>query len=852
MRFTLFTLAAFFLISLLFPCTTQGQKAATTPTVVKGRITDADSGEPIEFATVSVPGVALGAKPDLNGEYLLRTERKIKEIKVDALGYASQTIAVKSGQSQTLDVKMKSASQELSEVTIRPDKYSRKNNPTVELIELVIKHRDENRIENLSTYHDEQYEKIMFGLSHVPESIKKSRAVRKIKFLLDNVDSTKMTGTPIVPIFIQENLMDFYSRAEPKQAKRYISATKSVEFPGYIDQQGMNNSLRYLYADVDIYANYVTLLTDQFMSPIANAAPLFYRYYPLDTVEEAGKKVIRLEFFPRNKTDMLLQGELYIALDSTYAVTRIDFSVGDGVNLNWVNDLNVTQDFQRLPDGKWVLAMEDIRMQFGLTKKTMGLVGQRYISHRNPSVNVPLPDSLFGHPEDIITLPHANEAGTMFWDTARHVALNAAEAATYTNLDSLHRTRFYKVSSKVLYVFIGGYLPAGKYLEIGPMNTFYAFNPVEGNRFRFGLRTSEQLSKRWRLEGYAGYGLHDHQWKYGATGTLALGGTQFNKFPVRLLRVGYMNDLILPVQDIYGRYPVGSLASSVVRGTNDRFFYYRRLNAEYEREFPNHFSYKAGLEARQFGPAGSLQYLPASGAPQEFGAVRASAPYLELRFAPNEKTYQGTNGRLLIDFNYIVSLRYAKGISGFMEGQYDYHELAFSLKKYTDLPPFGYNTTYLEAGGIFGKVPYPLLTIHRGNQSYFAYQYSYNLMNFMEFISDRYASVMTEQNFNGFFLNKIPLLRHLRLREVGGLKVLYGGVSARNQPDEASNLYKFPTLPDGQQLTYTLGNTPYVEASLGVSNIFRIFRIDYIRRFTYLDHPGTVKWGLRGSVVATF
>lgn len=824
----------------------------TNQTIVKGKVTDADTKEGLVFASISSPGFQASTRTDENGFFLLRTDQPITLIQVNYVGYVGQQIPVKTGEQQNLEVVLKPATTQLEEVTVKAKKYRRKDNPAVELIEKVIANRDKNHVDDLGTYQDEQYEKVFLGISNLSDKFKNSRFFRPMKYVLENTDTSKLGGLPVTPIFLQENVMDYYSKSNPKKWKKYIKATKSVRFGEMVDDDGFDKSLQYLYQEVDIYDNYVEMLSDQFMSPIARNAPLFYRYYAADTIEEAGKKIIRLEFYPINKLDMLLQGDLYIALDSSYAVTRINFSVNPNINLNWVKELVVEQDFHLDSSGKWLLANEDYRMHFGINKNGAGMVAQRLVTHRNTQLNPIIPDSLFrGTSSEIITLPTAAAVESLgFWEETRPTPLNAAELATYTNLDSLRNSRYYKVMTKIGYMLFGAHLDVGKF-QIGPISSFYSFNGVEGSRLRFGGRTGTKLSKRWRAEGWAGYGLLDQRWKYSLGGVYGLNGKQFNKFPTNNLRINYLHDVLLPIQSFQAS-PSANLSNSVVRGANDKFFYYDRFNVQYEREFKNHFSLILGGENRQFRPAGALFFEPAEGGEPKLDPVIATAGFVQFRYSPGETFYQGGASRSIIDFNYTLGLRYSKGLKDVAGGQYDYHEVVASLNKFTNLPPFGYNKLYLEAGGVFGKVPFPLLTIHRGNQSYITQQFSYNLMNFMEFVSDRYATLMVDHYFSGFFFNKIPLLRKLKWREACSFKILYGQVSAQNQPDENSGLLKFPRLADGTPITYTLEDKPYVEAGVGITNIFKVFRVDLIRRFTYLEHPGATKYGVRFGVMVEF
>ncbi len=841
------------LFSLLIVCIcapSHAQKNAFT--LVKGRVTDAETKDGLAFVSVAAPGFSAGTRTDENGYYLLRTDQKITKLQFSYLSYKTQVLPVKTGVEQTLDVALLPETNQLEEVTIKAKKYKRKDNPVVELIELVIAHRDQNHIGDLATYQDEQYEKIFLGLSNLDEKLKSRKLLKPMRFVLENTDSSKLGGLPVLPVFLQENVMDYYSSADPKRWKKYIKATKSVRFGEMVDDEGLDKSLQYLYQEVDIYHNYVDMLSDQFMSPIAKNAPLFYRYYSADTLEDHGKKVVRLEFYPKNKQDMLLQGDLYVVLDSTYAISRINFSINPNINLNWVKELVVEQDYQLLPSGKWVLATEDYRMHFGYNKKGVGMVAQRLVIRRMPQINPVFPDTLLkGVANEVVSLPLASKAtDPLFWEQTRPIALNQAEAATYTNIDSLRNTRYYKTMTKLGYTVFGGHLDLGK-IQLGPIPTFYSFNDVEGGRLRIAARTGPKWSKNWRLTGNVGYGLEDKRWKYSIGGVFGFKGTEFNKFPNHLLRVNYLHDMLLPVQSFQGN-PNATLANSVVRGLNDKFFYYDRFNVQYEREFPSHFSYQIGADQRQFRPAGALFFIPAEGSTAIQDPVIASSAFIQLRFSPGETFYQGGNTRSIVDFNYTLMLRYAKGVRGIAGGQYDFHEITASYYKFMTTPPLGYSKLYIEAGGVLGKVPFPLLTLHRGNQSYIAQQFSYNLMNFMEFVSDRYATLMVDHYFQGFFLNKIPLIRKLKLRETCSLKVLYGQVSSPNRPENNPNLLKFPAFPDGRPITYTLERMPYVEASIGITNIFRFLRVDLIRRFSYLDHPGTTKYGVRFGVWVEF
>ena len=846
------------LLTVVFMLSFQFLFSQTAPTVriISGKVTDAATGEPVPFATVGSTLLNIGTNTDESGFYEIKVKKRVTELRFASIGYDTQTIQVPRDEAQmTINVKLTPLTGQIKEVVIKSGKYRNKNNPAVDLIHHVIENRDKNRVEKFGTFHEEQYEKTLMGLSNLSEKYRDKRVLKGWKFALDNVDTTLMSGVGVTPVYLQENLQDFYSRRDPKASKTLVNATKTVKFP-LMDDGGIDLYLRQLYQHPDLYDNAVVVLTNDFISPIANGAPLLYRYYPADTSIVDGSKVVRLQFFPRNKMDMLLQGDLYIALDSTYPVTRVVFTVNPKISLNWVKTLEMEQKFAKTPQGKWVLSEEEYRMDFGFTKKGMGLFGERVVSHRNPSIGLTVPDSIFDDQfEQRKLLAGAETRSDTFWNKNRHVELTQVEAATYKNIDSLTTTPLFKKVQNVVFIAaIGHYRPTPG-IEIGRLNTFYAWNPVEGNRFKFGGRTRPEFSKKFSLEGYVAYGLKDEKFKYGGGINYSFNRDRpYNAFPISTLRINYQQDVRIPGQDATVFVPQG-ISSSITRGTNDKFFFIKRLAVQWDKEFRNKFSFIAGYERRETDPLGTLEFISNSpDIPLDTTKVVFSKPFISIRYAPGEEYYTTKNGwRQRIKFKSIWTLKYGRGLDNFFGGQYKYDEVTASLFKFTRTPPLGYNYLYVTAGGVFGKVPYPLLTIHQANQSYGYKFQAYSMMNFLEFASDRFVGVNMEQAFYGFFLNKIPVIRRLKWRELLTVKMIYGELTDRNNPDKTPGLFELPTR-DGKPLTYSFNQKkqPYVEGSIGIGNIFHIIRIDFIRRFTYLNLPDTNKYGVRFSAKLEF
>lgn len=842
------------LFSLLFIVLIASGLAGQTGVFLQGRVVDGATKEGIPFATIVDEGKKTGTRSDENGNFKITWELKSGKLKVSSLGYKTLEFVVPKQSKEAVTITLEADNLLIQTVTVRPDKYRNKNNPTVELIRRVIANRKNNRVEGFQSYREEQYEKILMGFTNLSEKLKNRKIFKSWKPLTDNTDTTLLGGTRATPAYIQESVQDFYSQRAPKRSKIWVKAQQKVKFE-LLDDEGFEKYMRYLYQESDIYDDYVVLLTDHFVSPIADNAPIFYRYYPIDTTELDGSKIVRLSFFPRNKTDMLLQGELHIALDSTYPVTRITYTVNPNVNLNWVRQLEMDQVFKKLPTGKWVLSEENYILDFGASKNGLGLFGKRYVSHRNQEMAVRIPDSVFQKSYELRSmLPDATLKDSVYWTHSRHTELTQTEANVYTAMDSLQNTMLFKRILKWGHILLTGHVKPSPGIEIGRINTFYSFNPIEGSRLRFGARSNPDLSKKFNFETYVAYGFRDERWKFGAAVNIALDkGRPYNKFPYNMLRVNYQQDLLTPGVLIIGTFAPTSLATSLTRGTNDRFLFQKKFVAQYEREYYNHFSYSVGFEHRDLSPLGSLTFTPTDDLLREGANVVTATPYVQLRYAPGEEFYTTRVGwRQRVKFNVIAQVRYSRGVQGIGGSQYDYDEVTASFYKFTNLPPIGYNWFYVEAGGVFGKVPYPLLTVHRANQT-FGYRFmAYNLMNFMEFVSDRYVAVNMEHNFYGFFLNKIPLLRRLKLREVTTCKILYGQISEQNQPREGSGLYELPRYADGTPLTYSLERKPYIEASVGIGNIFKIIRLDLVRRFTYLEHPQTAKYGVRIAAAMQF
>ncbi len=840
------------IITVLILCT--AGFTASAQTRVKGFIRDAVTQQPLQFVSVVFKG-GKGSLSDADGSFYIETSNpKWTTLEFSYTGYKKVSRTVIFGKEQELNIELEL--EEMKEVVVTTNKrgkYRNKDNPAVELIRKVIEHKSSNRVTSYDYVQYQQYEKMEFSLTNKPEKLMNNRLLKNYKFILENQDTTKVEGKALLPVYLEETLSQKYFRKSPEKEKTIILGQKKVNFGDFVDNNGISTYLNKMYSNIDIYQNNITILTNQFLSPIADMAPTFYRFYIRDTTELDGVKLIRMYFTPRNTNDLVFRGTMFITLDGNYGVQKINMTISKNANINWTRELRINQDFEKGSDGRFHVIMSNMLAEFAFTKGASGgIMGERTVSFKNFLINQPAPDSIYSGKSEVMAL-NAENPSDSFWVANRHQPLTETETKVYTNIDSLQKMRSFRRFMDIATLLLAGYKSFGGY-EVGPVNAFYSFNPVEGFRLRLGGRTTPKFNKNIYFENYAAYGFKDQKWKYYVAGTYSFNHKSIYSYPLNYLRVSFQHDTKIPGQELQFVQEDNFLLS-FKRGNNDKWLYNDIFKVEYTREFGKNLSYTFGFKNWKQQPAGTVLFQkPLGSSLTNVPAITTSELSAEFRWAPHEQFYQGKVYRIPLFNQYpIFKFRYIAGIKGLMNGEYNYHNLNVNIFKRFYLSQFGYADVVAEGGYIFGKIPYPLLTIHRANQTY-AYQLnSYNLMNFMEFVSDKYVSLNTDYYFNGFIFNKIPLLKKLKLREVASAKVLYGSVRPENNPAFNAGAMRFPSdTATGMPTTFTLQREPYVEVSVGIANIFKLIRVDLVKRLTYLDNPNVAEWGIRTRVKFDF
>ena len=841
---------------------------AQSPVSVHGVVTDSLTGERLAYASISLDGLNTGARTDINGNFFIEVPASVLRLRVSYVGYKARVVAIQPGKHNELRIALVEQQSDLHEVTIRPKKYSNKNNPAVDLVQEVFRHKDQNRKEGLHYYSFKKYEKLQLDLNNITDKFRRRWYFRPFRFIFNNVDTNAVTQKVALPIYLRERVLEGYYRRDPQALNALLRGERLAGFVDEndenddlgIDAEGVAAFLNSAFSEVDIYEPRIQLLGTEFVGPLSAIAPNLYRFYIIDTVESEGRKYADLFFAPRNKADLAFMGNMLVALDSTYSVMRVEMGVPKEINLNYVSELHIEQEFQRIDDGangRLMLSRDAITADLKVLKNKEG---RSLLSHRSSwlshyTINQPIPDSLFKSEKPIQRdTGSVRKRSDAWWESRREAPLTRTQHFVDRMVDSIEQTRAFKVLKAGGTLLATGYQRVG-FVNIGMLSSLYSYNDVEGSRFRLGVRTNPRLYKPLVLESYAAYGLRDQRWKYQAGVVYSLNKKPPRVFPQHRVSLSWQRDLRTPGLLLDG-ISSDNTVLSFQRSARRQMLFLTTAKLEYKREFSNQFSFSVAALSKIYDSAGNLTFIVSGSDPDqpEYAPPLNTAELgIFLRYAPKQQFYNGPNYRTAIPGRFpIFTCTFRNGFEGIVTGAYAYQNLHVSVEKRFLIAPFGYSDWTLNAGRIWGQVPYPLLEAHPANQTYFYDWYAFNLMNFLEFVSDKYVSLNVQHNFNGLILNKIPLIKKLQWREAFSFKAVYGGLDNRNNPLLTKGLFEFPKSEDGTYLTHILDRGPYMEMSVGVSNLFRLFRIDYVWRVNYTDLPGAPEWGLRAMFAPRF
>lgn len=816
---------------LLFSCTLVlwSQK-----TIVTGKVLDKDTREALPGVVLMFVGTKTGTTTDIDGNYRFETYYSSDSLKAIYVGYQPLAKKVAQGKTQVIDFEL-SVSTTVPEVIIRPDEGP---NPAIAIVKAILRNKKINNREKLDAYEYEAYNKVEFDLNNISDKFTDRKILKPFEFIFEGIDTTQ--EKPYLPVFMTESLSDYAFKRDPKLSKEVIKATKVSG----IENESINQFLGDMYQNVNVYDNELIIFNKSFASPISAYCLGFYDYGLQDSAWIDGKWCYKLQFFPRRKQELLFFGEMWVN-DTTFAIKSIDATIAEDANINWIKQFKVKQEYNEVDREVWMLTRDELLVDFNLSDKRMGVYGRRTATYKDFIINKPRDPQFYEGISDIVVQKDAADKDDTFWEQHRHIELTKNEQRIYHMVDTLKNLPQFHTVASVINLFVNGYKVIGKF-EIGPYYTLYSFNPIEGNRVRFGGRTSNEFSKKIMFEGYTAYGFRDERLKYGA-GMLYI----IKKNPRLAIAVNTKRDMEQLGQSDNAFRQDNVLASFFRRNPANKLTDVEEYSGYVEKEWFYGLSTKLIFTNRQLRPAGSLytysRFSPDRTNIQEISYLTTTEVGLYTRFAYKEKFVYGEFERLSLGTKYpILEIKYTFGVPDLFAGQFRYQKVQLQVKDKLRFGPFGYLNLTASAGRIFGNLPYPLLMMHQGNETFFYDELSYNTMNFFEFVSDEWASLWASYHAEGLFLNKIPLMRKLKWREVASAKAVVGGYDLNNDRVLERD-FNF----DGQPDIYTL-TKPFVEAAVGVENIFKVLRVDFIWRLSYLDNPNIVRYGIRAKLQFDF
>ncbi|MCX6279768.1 MAG: DUF5686 family protein [Bacteroidetes bacterium] len=801
-------------------------------TKIMGTVRDEHTTEVMPFVNVIIPGTEIGILTDFNGQFTLEFKQKADSISAFLIGYNRITRKLQLNQFQIIDFTLTPQNLDLPEVII-----TYQGNPAEVIIDKVISRKKKNSIQSFQNYRYDAYTKVQFDANNISERFRKRRLLKKFDFVWTYMDTSTLTGKSYLPVVIIETISEVFFRKSPKVRKEIITASSISGFKNSSVSQFFGN----LSEHVDIYQNYISLFQKNFVSPIADFGKSYYKYYLVDSLYAGSKWCYHIMFKPRRQQELTFTGHLWVA-DTTFAIKSFNIKIADDANLNFINDLEVKQEYEWTNNQFWMLTRDILDADFNIledSKLALGFYGHRATTYQNFRFDVPEDPRFFKVPTNVIIEEGSIEKSREFWEDARPEKLSVHEQGIYNMVDSIKAVPVFRTYIDILDMAFRGYLK-WQYVELGPYTKLFSYNGIEGARFRFGMKTSHKFSKKIQLQGYLAYGTRDRKFKYG--GDLIY---MFSKNPRRDITASFTFDVEQLGASPYAISTDNILSSLFHRGPNNKLTLVRDYRIGYEHEWFTGLINRVNLTHREMFPLGATEFIifpDKKSDPVFMNSIFTSEIQIDTRISFRERFVSTTFSRVTISSTFpIIQISYIYGSPNAFNSDYEYHKLILNVSQWFNFATIGWSKYIIETGKIWGTLPYPLLRIHDGNQSFFYDEYAANLMNYYEFVSDTWISATYTHHFSGLLFNKIPLLRKLKWREVAHIRGVFGTLSENNA--------RFSLFPGNLR---SFANEPYWEAGAGIENIFKIIRVDAIWRMSHLHDAGNSRVPKFGLFVSLF
>ena len=803
-------------------------------TKVSGIVLD-NSNQPIPYANIVFKGSNTGVVSNEDGRFYIESPNNYSELIVSFVGFPDKI--VKLPKLVNFDFKViLTEGNTLKEVKIFAGKTSKKSNPALDILRKIWERRRKNGLKMFKQYQYEKYEKVEFDMNTIDSAFMKSKIFKGMEFVFKNVDTSSVTGKTYLPIFINESLTDFYGDNENKRSKEILKANKNS---GLGSGNGVNMFIKDLYNDYDIYDNYLNLFDKSFTSPLSKTGIDVYNYVLADTAVIDNKLCYNIVFYPRRKNELTFKGDFWVN-DTTFAIKKITMAITKSANINWVKEIYLEQEYEVLNDSVFLPTRDYMMSDFALRKKeeSKGVYGKRTTLYRNFKFNEKKPDKFYK--DEINYIDNAVYARSDdYWDENRFEKLNKDERKIYAMIDTLKTVKRFKQLYCLVSILGSGYIEIPKWhLDYGPIFSTVGFNEVEGWRLRAGGRTYFGPNDLWRIQGYTAYGFEDNKFKYGISGKWMI-----DKKNRIILSGGNRRDVeqigasLTSTNDVLGR----SYASSglFTTGANGKLTSINLTTLAAEIEPIKNVTFQLGFSYRTLESASDtfkLDYFTDATLTNTKSKVTQSELNVQIEMTPKKKTIGYGVERRDIDSPYSrIFINYGQGFKGFINSDFDYQKIQIYYKQPVVIGAIGRSNFTIELGKTFGQVPLGLMSVVPGNQTLFIIDNTFSNLNFYEFVADQYATLQWEHNFQGKIFARIPYLRKLNLREIIGVRGVYGTVSDENIAINASGLI------------YQAPEKPYWEYSAGIGNIFKVFRLDFAWRGNYRDIPDTSNFTIKGS-----
>ncbi|MEM0932727.1 MAG: DUF5686 family protein, partial [Bacteroidota bacterium] len=783
-------------------------------------------------------GTTKGASTNFEGYYKITTNSPGDSLSTSYIGYLPKIKLVEKGKVQQIDFQLTPNATTLEAVEIVYGEYE---NPAWEILRQIVKNKAKNDKRSLLAYNHESYTKIEIDVDNITDKFREKKIVKKITNVLDSIQRIAgEDGKPILPIFISESISDVYYNRDPERKKEHIVKSK-VTGLGVTDGSTVSQLIGSSFQEYNFYKNWMKIVEKDFVSPLSESWKTFYDYdLQKERVLIDNIPCYQIAFTPKKPEDLAFIGNMWIA-DSlnNYALKQIDVSISASANLNFIEKIKIQQEYEMVVEnGAWLPNKTRVIIDIGEVRDDWaGMLAKFYVSNKDFEINKP--KALKFYDQELVLDERALISDDTYWEENRHDKLSDTEMNVYHMIDTMKNLPVIKTYVEIAEILMYGYKQVGK-LDVGPYLYMYNRNNIEGHRFRMGFKTNADFSKKFIIRGYGAYGTKDERFKYSLSAEYIA-----SRKPWTVFGVSHKKDIdqVGIFSDNLDNNPLFN--SFALFGTLRRP-YMHQINKFWARtDLLKGLTFQFAFRNRDIEPLFPFLYQK-EGNDINFGSdFSVSELIFELRLAPGETFIQNDNNRISLGSGNkpVITFRYSQGIKDLLNSDFSFNRFDASLQQSFRLGIFGRTNYQLSGGYIPSTLPYPLLEAHLGNESAFFNENSFNMMDFFEFVSDKYASISLMHRFEGLIMNRVPLVKKWNWRLFMSGKALYGSVSDANanltpETDEAGNII------EGFQ---ALGNEPYVELSYGVENIFRFVRVDFIHRMNYLNE-NTNNFGVKFSL----